>query len=273
MPIRIYRVSQDKHNCRVSKNVVYGYNCKCTALSHLDQHIGLNKHKLNLLVKDHAAECNVSQEKKKLARNYPRWRYGRKRNYLVKGYRNEKPVCRLSAKNRGSDWSSKQCHRVLIAPPLSPSQKECETNPSREQKNAAVFANRIIWIKITITSLTEAIRMSTIMYLKKEKIDTLNVMKRFCMQAQNRPETFWETQARTRSEPGPTYNSAPLVTRRFSVCVTQISTGRIWVALLSRAPIRRLFGVHVHFFHETCNNLWGHSKMSKYPPFHISYFT
>jgi len=31
----------------------------------------------------------------------------------------------------------------------------CETDPSREQKNAAVFANKISWRKITITSLTE----------------------------------------------------------------------------------------------------------------------
>jgi len=28
-----------------------------------------------------------------------------------------------------------------------PSHKECEINPSREQKNAAVFANRISWRK------------------------------------------------------------------------------------------------------------------------------
>jgi len=32
---------------------------------------------------------------------------------------------------------------MLISSPLSPSQKECDTNPSREQKNAAVFTNRI----------------------------------------------------------------------------------------------------------------------------------
>jgi len=47
---------------------------------------------------------------------------------------------------------SKQRHRVLISSPRSPSQKERETNPSREQKNAAMFANRISWSKITITS-------------------------------------------------------------------------------------------------------------------------
>jgi len=36
---------------------------------------------------------------------------------------------------------------VLISSPLSHSQKECETNPSREEYNAAVFANRISWKK------------------------------------------------------------------------------------------------------------------------------
>jgi len=40
---------------------------------------------------------------------------------------------------------STQSHPVLISLPLSLSQKELEANLSREQKNAAVFANRISW--------------------------------------------------------------------------------------------------------------------------------
>jgi len=32
--------------------------------NHLDQNIGLNKHKFSLLVHDNITECNVSQEKK-----------------------------------------------------------------------------------------------------------------------------------------------------------------------------------------------------------------
>jgi len=47
----------------------------------------------------------------------------------------------------------KQGHLVLISPRWSPAQKECETNPSGEQKNAAMFATRISWSKITITSI------------------------------------------------------------------------------------------------------------------------
>jgi len=35
-----------------------------------------------LLVKDITVECDVSKEKKKLSRNYPRWCYRHKRNYL-----------------------------------------------------------------------------------------------------------------------------------------------------------------------------------------------
>jgi len=35
-----------------------------------------------MLVNDNTAEYNVSQEKKKLSRNYLRWRYRHKRNFL-----------------------------------------------------------------------------------------------------------------------------------------------------------------------------------------------
>jgi len=41
-------------------------------------------HKRRMLVNDNIAEYNVSQEKKKLSHNYPRWRY-----------RHDKPACRL----------------------------------------------------------------------------------------------------------------------------------------------------------------------------------
>ena len=40
---QICRVSQDKRNCGASWNVVYWYSCKSTALSHLDQNIGLTQ--------------------------------------------------------------------------------------------------------------------------------------------------------------------------------------------------------------------------------------
>jgi len=45
--------------------------------------IDLKRHRLSLLVNENAAECNVSKEKIKLSRNYPRWRYRPKRNCLL----------------------------------------------------------------------------------------------------------------------------------------------------------------------------------------------
>jgi len=54
------------------------------------------------------------------------------------------------AKNRVSGCFLKQCCRTIISSPLSLSQKKREVNPSREQKNAVMFANRISRRKITI---------------------------------------------------------------------------------------------------------------------------
>jgi len=57
------------HNCRVTKNVVFGYSCRYTVYhtqnnNHLDQNIGTVWHKRSMLVNDNTAEYNVSQEKK-----------------------------------------------------------------------------------------------------------------------------------------------------------------------------------------------------------------
>jgi len=74
------------------------------------------------------------------------------------------------AKNRVNDWS--QLHRVLIFSPLLPSQKEGETNPSREQKNAeqknAVFANRISWKKSHSLHSQKLPRWAQQIYVTKE---------------------------------------------------------------------------------------------------------
>jgi len=99
----------------------------------------------------------------------------------------------LKTSQESREWliSSTQYHRVLISSPTQHSHMERETNPSREQKNAAVFANRISWRKITITSLTTVTVVErNNCTSRKKKIVTLNVIKRFCMQARNRPETF-----------------------------------------------------------------------------------
>ena len=104
---QISRVSQDMRICGVQKNVVYGYSCKCTVLSHHDHNIGLNKHKLSLLVNANAADCNISQEKMKISGNYPRWHDRHQRNYLVYRYTHEKLVCRPSF-----SWNKPRIARV-----------------------------------------------------------------------------------------------------------------------------------------------------------------
>jgi len=50
--------------------------------NHFDQNIFIIWHKRSMLVKDNTAEYNVFQEKKKLSRNYLRWRCRHKRNVL-----------------------------------------------------------------------------------------------------------------------------------------------------------------------------------------------
>jgi len=78
-------------NCGVTKNVVCGCNCRHTVChtensSDLDQNIGIIRNKRSMFVNDNSllrnVEYNVSQEKNKLSRNYLRWRYRHKRNFL-----------------------------------------------------------------------------------------------------------------------------------------------------------------------------------------------
>ena len=154
-------------NCEVTKNVVFGYSCRYTVYytqnnNHLEQNIGIIWHKRRMFVSDNTTEYNVSQKKKKLSRNYPRW-----------PYRHDKPACRLLKTSQESrEWliSLKQSHRVVISSSLSHSQKECETKPSREENNAAVFANRMAEKKIRITSLTEVTAVSTTNLRHKRKM-------------------------------------------------------------------------------------------------------
>ena len=159
----------DMRNCGVTKSVVCRCGCGYTAYhtensNHLDHNISIIWHKRSILVNHNATECNVSQEKKKLSRTYIRWGYRQKRNFVGYLYRYEKPTCRLVKTSQElREWLifSTQHHRVLISSPLSPSQKQYETHRSREWKNAAVFANRISWRKVTITALTEVTAVST----------------------------------------------------------------------------------------------------------------
>jgi len=54
---------------RLKAGPVYGHSCRFKFYhtrnnNRLDRNIGLNKHKLILLVNDNTAECNVTQKKK-----------------------------------------------------------------------------------------------------------------------------------------------------------------------------------------------------------------
>ena len=168
-----------------------------------------------MLVNANTAECNVFQYKNKLSRTYPQWRYRHERNYLGYRYRHEKPDCMPSFLNTSEESRkflifSTQCHRVLISSRLSPSEKVCDTNPSREQKNAAVFAKRINWRKITFSTHRSHRSEQNKCTSKKKKIVTSNSITNLCMQARNilthlSPNPAWNP---TRPEkPGPTYNS------------------------------------------------------------------
>ena len=116
---QIYRGSWDMRNCGVTKNVVCRCSCRYTLYhtensNHLDQNIGIIWHKSIMLVNHNTAEYNVFQEKKKLIRNYLRWPYRHKRNFLGYCYKHEKPACRLLKTSQESrEWfiSLRKSHR------------------------------------------------------------------------------------------------------------------------------------------------------------------
>ena len=116
--------------------------------------------------------------------------------------------------------SSTQCHRVLISSPLWPSKKECQTNMRREQKNAAVFANRISWKKITQSLHSKShCNEQNKCTSRKKKNPYFECYKKACV---CRPEIGPKHSDKLKPEPGPTYKSVP-VTNTFSLWSTSIS--------------------------------------------------
>ena len=97
-----------------------------------------------------------------------------------------------------------QQHVLLISSPLSPSQKEYETNPSREQKNAAVFGNRISWRKTIITSLTEATAVSRTNVLQERKKSLLRMVETCICRPEIGPKHFDKLKPEPGSKAGPT---------------------------------------------------------------------
>ena len=112
---------------------------------------------------------------------------------------------------------------MLISPPLSPSQKERESNLGREQK--AVFASKISWRKITITSLTEVTMVSTTNVRHERKKSSLWMLKnRFVCRLEIGPKRC----DKLNPEPGPIYSSAPsrwiIRTLSLFLCVETVSS-------------------------------------------------
>ena len=105
-----------------------------------------------------------------------------------------------------------QIHRVLISSTLSPSQKQRETNPSREEKKASAFSNRISWRKSQSLHSQKLPRWAQKIYIKKENILTPNATK-YVLYAgpkshRNILTNLSPSPARS-EKPGLTYNSAP----------------------------------------------------------------
>jgi len=77
------RIAQLQSN----KNTVSRCSSKYTVYhtensNHLEQNIGIIRRKRCMLVNDNTAGYSVSQDKKKLSRNYLQWRHRHKRNFL-----------------------------------------------------------------------------------------------------------------------------------------------------------------------------------------------
>jgi len=94
---QIYQGISDMRNCRVTKNVVFGYSCRYTVdhtqnNNNLDQNIGIIWHKRSMIPNDNTAQYNVSQ-KKETVRDGAIGMTSRLVGFLKQ------------AKNRVSDWS------------------------------------------------------------------------------------------------------------------------------------------------------------------------
>jgi len=76
-----------------------------------------------MLVNDNTAEYNISQEKKETIHNAAVGMTSRFVGFL-----------KVKTSQESREWviTLRQSHRLVISSPLSPSQKECETNPRRE---------------------------------------------------------------------------------------------------------------------------------------------
>ena len=128
-------------------------------------------------------------------------------------YRYEKPACRLLKTSQESrEWLifSTQRHRVLISSPLSPSQKQCETNPSKEKECSRVCKQLTEEKSLHSQKLPQWAQQ---IYVGKEKSRYSQCYKKFLYAG---PKYF------DKLKPGQTYNSAPCQKfhSKISTCIT-----------------------------------------------------
>jgi len=93
---------------------------------------------------------------------------------------------------------------VLISSPLSPSQKECETNPSREEKKASVFSNRIRWRKSQSFHSQKLPRWTQQHHERKKSLLLMPWKSLIC-----RPEIIPKYFDKLKPEPGPIRKARP----------------------------------------------------------------
>jgi len=128
------------------------------------------------------------KKKKKLRRNYLRWRY-----------RHDNPACRLLKTSQEScEWliSLRQSHRVLISSPLSLLKKSVRLIRAEKKITQLCLQTKIaekIHNHFTHRSYRGEHNKSTSW---KKKIVTPNAIKSFVC----RPEIFWQTYARSRAD-------------------------------------------------------------------------
>ena len=149
--------------------------------NHLDQNIGLNSHKLSLLVNDNTVVCNVSRGKRNNYKTIHDGAVGMKSRFV--GHRFLK-----QARNRVSDWSfrSKFPRRCLL-------KKAC-VRPTRAENKKTQLCLQVELAEDKSQSLRsqKSPLWAERMYVTK-KISLLWMLQKRCVQTRNRPEAFWQT--------------------------------------------------------------------------------
>jgi len=108
-----------------------------------------------------------------------------------------------------------QCHRVLISSPPSPSEEDCEFNPSKEQRTQLCLRIELAEEKSQPLQSQMSPQRAEHLYFKKEKNRHFEWYKNFSMQVRHISTNLSLNPARTRPEPDLQLWSAQLTTKFF----------------------------------------------------------